>query len=110
MDTEQYIGKLDFPLNEIAKELRRIITTFSSVIREEMKWNVPTYSINKNICAIIAHNNHVNFQIFRGAHMLDSLELEGTGKNMRHLKLSTLSEVEETKLVKYLEQAIELDQ
>ncbi|MEE9338312.1 MAG: DUF1801 domain-containing protein [Methylococcaceae bacterium] len=106
MNAEQYIGKLDSPLKEIVKELRKIVTNHSSDIKEEMKWNVPTYSINKNICSIMAHKKHVNFQIFRGAHIKDAEELEGTGKDMRHLKFSTLGEVEEAKMEKYLKQAI----
>ena len=109
MTAEQYVGKLDSPLKEIVKELRKIVMNHSSDIKEEMKWNVPTYSINKNICSIMAHKKHVNFQIFRGAHIKDAKELEGTGKDMRHLKFSTLGEVEEAKMEKYLKQAIELD-
>jgi len=109
MSAQEYIDKLDSPLKEIVKELRKIVTNHSSDINEEMKWNVPTYSINKNICSIMAHKKHVNFQIFRGAHIKDVQELEGTGKEMRHLKFFTLNEVEETKVEKYLEQAIELD-
>ena len=96
-------------MKEIVEELRMIVTNHSSDIKEEIKWNVPTYSINKNICSIMAHKNHVNFQIFRGAHITDAQELEGTGKDMRHLKFSTLGEVKDVKVEKYLEQAIVLD-
>jgi len=109
MTAEEYVDKVDSPLKEIVKELRKIITNHSTDFKEEMKWNVPTYSINKNICSIMAHNKHVNFQIFRGAHIKGAQELEGTGKDMRHLKLSTLGEVDKTKVEKYLKQAIELD-
>ncbi len=109
MNAEGYFDKLDSPLNDIVKELRKIVMNQSSAFKEEMKWNVPTYSINKNICSIMAHKKHVNFQIFRGAHIKDAEELEGTGKDMRHLKFSTLGEIEEAKMEKYLKQAIELD-
>jgi len=61
MNTGQYIDKLVSPMKEIVKELRRIVTIHSSNINEEMKWNVPTYSISKNICSIMAHQKHVNF-------------------------------------------------
>lgn len=109
MNAEEYVDKLDSPLKEIVQVLRRIVTNHSSDIKEEIKWNVPTYSIHRNICSIMAHKKHVSFQIFRGAHIKDSQELEGTGKDMRHLKFCTLGEVEETKVKKYLTQAIELD-
>jgi hypothetical protein len=55
---------------------------------------------------IMAHSKHVNFQIFQGAHIKDAEELEGTGKDMRHLKFTALDEIN---VEKYLEQAVELD-
>ncbi len=108
MNVEHYVDKLDSPLKEIVLKLRRLITNHSVGIQEKIKWNVPTYSINKNICSIMAHKHHVNFQIFRGAHIQDAGELEGTGKDMRHLKFSTLDEIEDAKIDKYLKQALEL--
>ncbi|MGB0909275.1 MAG: DUF1801 domain-containing protein [Nitrospirales bacterium] len=109
MNVEEYIDSLDSPMKEISSELRRIVTVFSPELKEEVKWSVPTYSINKNICSIIAHKKHVNFQIMQGAHIKDAEELEGTGKDMRHLKFSTLGEVEKTNVQKYLKQAISVD-
>ena len=109
MNTDEYVDKLDPPLKEIVNELRKIVTNYSSDIKEEIKWNVPTYSIHKNICSIMAHKEHVNFQIFRGAHIRDAQKLEGTGKDMRHLKLYAVGEVEEASVEKYLKQAIALD-
>ena len=96
-------------MKEISTELRRIVKVFSPELREEMKWNVPTYSMKKNLCSIMAHKKHVNFQIMQGAHLKDAQELEGTGKDMRHMKFSSLGEVDETKVEKYLKQAVELD-
>ena len=110
MEIEEYVEKLDAPLKEIVSKLREIVTNHSSDIKEEMKWNVPTYSITRNICSIMAHKKHVNFQIFRGAHIKDSQNLEGTGKDMRHLKFHTVEEIEESRVKKILEQAIRLDQ
>lgn len=109
MNADEYVDALDSPLKEISEELRRIVMSYSENIKEEMKWNVPTYSINKNICSIIAHKKHVNLQIFRGAHIKDARELEGSGKDMRHLKFSTLGDVAQADVGKYLEQAIKLD-
>lgn len=109
MKAEDYFNGLESPMKEISKELRRIVTTFSSELKEEIKWGVPTYSMKKNICSIIAHKKHVNFQIMQGAHLKDTQELEGTGKDMRHMKLYSLSEAEGEKINNYLKQAIELE-
>jgi hypothetical protein len=97
-------------MKEISKELRRIVMAFSSELKEEIKWGVPTYSLKKNICSIMAHKNHVNFQLMQGAHLKDALELEGTGKDMRHMKFSSLGEIKEEKIKNYLKQAVEQDQ
>ena len=96
-------------LKPIVLKLRELITEGSKEIKEEMKWNVPTYSINKNICSIMAHKNHVNFQIFQGANLKDSKLLHGTGKNMRHLRYESIEQID-LKIVKnIIEQAINED-
>ncbi len=109
MNVEEYINSLDSPMKEISSALRRIVTAFSPELKEQIKWNVPTYSMNTNICSIMAYKKHVNFQIMQGAHIKDVEELEGTGKDMRHLKFATLDEVEQADVQKYLKQAIVLD-
>jgi hypothetical protein len=109
MKANEYFDGLEAPMKEISMELRRIVTSFSPEFKEEIKWNVPTYSIKKNICSVLAHKNHVNFQIMQGAHLKDAHELEGKGKDMRHMKFSSLGEVDEVKVQRYLKQAIELD-
>jgi len=100
---------LDTTLKGVACKLRRVIQEHFSDLKEEMKWNVPTYSQNQNVCSIMVHKNHVNFQIFNGAHIEDSQDLAGTGKDMRHLKLSSLDDLNSAKLRQYLKQALELD-
>jgi hypothetical protein len=109
MNTDDYFENLNSPIKEISIELRRIVTTFSPELKEEIKWGVPTYSINKNICSIIAHKRHVNFQIMQGAHIGNIDTLEGTGKDMRHMKFLSLHEINQATVEKCLMQAIALD-
>jgi hypothetical protein len=110
MNAEEYFDQLDSPIKEISMELRRIVLTFSPQLKEELKWNVPTYSMNKSICSIMAHKKHINLQIFQGAHIKDAQQLEGTGKDMRHVKFSTFNDIGGVDVQKYLKQAVELDQ
>ena len=109
MKTDDYFDKLDSPMQEISKELRKIVLAISPNIKEDIKWNVPTYSINKNICAIMAHKKHVNLQIFKGAHIKDVQKLEGIGKDKRHLKFSVIEDINQTEVDNFLKQATELD-
>ncbi len=108
-DVDSYIQSVEDNLKPIVKKLRGAIKDCSEVIKEEMKWNVPTYSINKNICSIMAHKHHVNFQIFQGANLKDSKLLYGTGKNMRHLRYENIEQVDTTIINKIIEQAIMKD-
>lgn len=109
MSAEKYIEKLDSPIKEIVIELRAIVNSSSEYLLEAIKWNVPTYSINANICSIIAHKRHVNLQVFRGAHIEDVNLLDGAGKDMRHIKYSTLDDIDSDMVKKILSQAIALD-
>lgn len=109
MKVDEYIDGLKSPMKEISKELRRIVIALPFELKEEIKWGVPTYTMKKNICSIMAHKNHVNFQIMQRAHLEDAHKLEGAGKDMRHLKFSTIREVKESAVEKYLKQAINLD-
>ncbi len=109
MNVGEYVNSIDDPMKEIVEKLRRAVKGTSKKLKEEIKWNVPTYSINKNICSIMAHKNHVNLQIFQGAKIKDANKLEGSGKGMRHIKYKHVNEVKITEIKKYLKQAIELD-
>ncbi len=96
-------------LKPIVLKLRELIKECSKEIKEELKWNVPTYSINKNICSIMAHKHHVNFQIFQGANLKGSELLYGTGKNMRHLRYESIEQVDLKIAKNIIEQAINED-
>ena len=108
-DVDEYLNGLETSLREIAEKLRQTVVATSKELKEEIRWSVPTYSINKDICSIMAHKNHVNLQIFQGAKIMDFDLLEGSGKRMRHLKFKELNDVNVTKIKRCLKQAIELD-
>jgi len=105
----QYIEALDSPMREIADQLCDIIRECSGDFSEAIKWQVPVFSIHKNVCSVIAHKAHVNLQIFEGAHLPDAAELQGTGSGMRHLKFASVEEIDRRVLHRYLKQAIAID-
>ena len=110
MKIGDYIESVDPSLRVIVEILRKTIRETSIEFREEIKWNVPTYSINKNICSIMAHKGHVNLQVFQGAKIKDANKLDGTGKEMRHITFTKLGKVKVAEIRKYLKQAIALDE
>lgn len=109
MTVDEYIDALESPLREITEKLRSIIRETDDEIPEQIKWNVPVYSLNRNICSIVAHKKHVNFQLFLGGSLKDAKQLEGTGKDMRHKKYFMESEVKKSDVQRYLNQALELE-
>lgn len=109
MNAKDYINNLEPPLSDIVKKLQSVVKASSGDIKEEIKWNVPVYSINKNICAIMAHKNHVNFQVFQGAHIASAELLNGTGASMRHKQFETVNDIKVAEIKKIMKQAIALD-
>ena len=108
-DVDAYVKSVNADLQEIVMAIRTAIKEGFKELKEEMKWNIPTYSINKNVCAIAAHKNHVNLQVFKGAKIKDARLLEGTGKGMRHLKYEHLSDVKVAVIKRVIKQAISID-
>jgi len=106
---EDYFLCQHSPLKEVALRLRDIVKAASRDFDEQLKWRVPTYSINKNICSIIVHKHHVNLQLMQGAMLEDSDLLEGSGKGMRHLKFKQVDDIKKDVVTKLLKQAIDQD-
>ena len=108
-NTDEYFQQLEAPLKEVALKLRSIIDSMPGELEQQLKWNVPTWSKNKNICSIMAHKHHVSLQLMQGARLADVELLEGSGKDMRHLKFSQVDDINTEMIKKLLSQAIKQD-
>jgi len=106
---DQYIDSVHEDMRPIVVALRSIIVGASGDFVEEIKWKALTYSLNKMVCSIMVHKNHVNLQLFQGAKIQSVDKLIGTGKNMRHIKFSHLSDLDTSAATKIIEEVIELD-
>ena len=105
----EFLAGVTVSMQLAVEQTRDAILKASDSLNEEMKWGSPTYSINKNICSIHVHKEHLNLQFFYGAEIDEDNVLEGTGDNMRHLKILTRTKID-TKLIKKLvKKAIEFD-
>lgn len=97
----EYIEKQQSPQKEICKKLRSIILNNYPSINERMKYGVPYYD---DKFYIVALKNHVNLGF--SIKNLDNDEItlfEGDGKLMRHVKVKTLSEIDEERIVELLD-------
>lgn len=74
-------------------------------------YGVPWYRGKNYVCAIAAHSDHTNLEFYRGSSLRDPLRLlEGTGKNLRHVKLYTTADVRRPALRSLIREALRLDQ
>jgi predicted GIY-YIG superfamily endonuclease len=98
---QEYIEKQKSPQKEICFKLREIILRTFPDIKEEMKWGVPAFSAGKFYLG--AMKNQVNLGMsISGMTEKQLALLEGNGKTMRHIKVRTLADIDEKKIVKLL--------
>ena len=68
----------------------------------------PTHRMKDGICYIGVIKDHLNLGFIRGSELADPLRiLEGTGKQMRHLKIRNMSDLERPAIRAYLQEACE---
>jgi hypothetical protein len=104
---DEYIKKQNSPQKEISQRLRIIILRSFPGISEEMKAGVPCYgSTTMQPCGkfyIAALKDHVNL----GCSLKDLTKqqrdlFEGSGKTMKHIKVFTVEEIDEKKIISLL--------
>ena len=99
---DAYIEKQKSPQKETMQEIRRIFKETLRDSEEKMKWGVVTFASGKFYIAAIKNRVHVGFAISGLSNDEKSL-FEGTGKTMKHIKIPTLADIDENKLVNLIE-------
>ena len=99
-EVEKYIKKQKSPQREICLRLREIIIKTFPKIEERMWAGVPFY---ENRYYIVALKNHVNMGFaINGLSQKEIALFEGKGKTMRHIKIFSLEDIDEKRVVKLL--------
>ena len=98
---EEYIEKQKRVQKEIIKKIRKIILKTIPDCKEEMAWGVPVYAGGKFYIGAIKDKVHVGFAV-SGLKKEELNLFEGTGKTMRHIKIFSLKDIDEKKLVKMI--------
>ena len=96
-----YIKKQQSPQQEICLKLREIILKTFPDTKEEMKWGVPVFSGGRFYLGAMKNQVNLGFSI-NGLTKEQTALFEGTGKTMRHIKIRTLNDINEKKIVKLL--------
>lgn len=97
---KNYLDNLPSPQKEICKKVRKIIlNTFPDLV-ETFKNGVPWYECKYYIVGL---KDHVNIGFSVEELNQEEIKLfDGKGKYMRHIKIYSLDEIDEKKIVKLL--------
>ena len=73
----------------VARELQGLVLEAAPRLVQAIKWgNLLFLNERVHALAIVAHKDHCNLQVFNGGRLATRFAaLEGSGKDMRHLKL-----------------------
>ena len=106
---EEITAKLDAKQKKIAENLRSLVRETLAEALETVKWGNITYLYDgQDLAWIIFYEDHVDFGFFRGAELQSEL-LEGTGKNLRHIKIPNGGEVPTGEIGRLLIEATKLE-
>ena len=97
-----YIDKQKSPQKEILQKIRDIFQKTIPDVEEKMRWGVPTFAAGKFYIAAMKNRVHVGFAV-TGLNTDEISLFEGSGKTMRHIKIPTLEDIDEEKLVELIE-------
>jgi hypothetical protein len=88
-EIKAYLGRKDPKLVAVAKGLRALVRDAVPGVTESVNpWGIPTFETDGPLFFWSVATHHVTFGFLRGTSLPDSKSLlEGTGKNLRHVKL-----------------------
>ena len=96
-EVEKYIEKQQAPQKEILKKVRDLILETIPGCDEKTAWGVVAFSGGKFYIAALKNKVHVGFAI-NGLSKKEISQFEGSGKTMRHIKIHSLSDIDEKKV------------
>jgi len=82
-------------------------------LTETVKWGIPVYTINdKNVLGIAAFKSYVGLWFYNGSFLKDEAGVlinasEGVTKALRQWRFTSVDEIDDTLVLKYLHEAIE---
>jgi hypothetical protein len=108
---DAYVEKKNVKLQPVTDAVRALVRKTVPKSSEAINpWGVPIFVWNGVLCYLMVGKNHVTFGFPRGTSLRDPTKLlQGTGKNMRHVKLREVSDVHDANLKQLILQAKKLN-
>jgi hypothetical protein len=98
---EEYLKKQDSPQKEIILKVRDIFRKTLPNCNEKFAWGVVVYADGKFYIAAMKNRVHVGFAI-TGLNKEEIDMFVGSGRTMRHIKIHSLEDIKEERLVKLI--------
>lgn len=105
-----YVRNENPALRKVVSGLRRMVrATVPGTRMTVNSWGIPTFEATDPFCFYMVGKNHVTFGFHYGTSLSDPESLlEGTGKNLRHVKLRSVEDLERPALKKMVVEASRL--
>lgn len=85
---DAYVEGVDEHLRPLFRAVRAFVREHAPDLQERLYMDVPSYWGSDALLYLADYSKHINLGFNRGAHLPDPHGLlEGTGKNLRHVKL-----------------------
>jgi hypothetical protein len=103
-------SSLPADLTEIEGAIHRSVRSVGPDLRTERKWASDWYAGTDLILCVSRFQRHVGVEFWRGSTVGDPTHLlEGTGKNLRHVKVRSIAEARTRPFLELIRAAILLD-
>jgi hypothetical protein len=92
-----YVKDENPELRKVVRGLKNLVNDTAPGTRESVNaWGIPTFEQKDPFCFYMVGKNHVTFGFHYGTSLEDPQGLlEGSGKNIRHVKLRSLEDLEQ---------------
>lgn len=109
--SQQRKSKSNTDLDRIVQHLKTLIRTICPDAKQFTNpWGIPTFESNGPFCYYAIANKHVTFGFLLGTSLNDPKGLlEGTGKNLRHIKLRQIEDLDQPGLKTLIKEAVKLN-
>ena len=97
-DVQSYFDKQEGQVQAIALCLHDLLNTEIPDAEVKLAWNFPCWLSNGiRVASLAAYKDRCNLQLWQGAELADRFprRIEGTGKDLRHVKVRSLAEIDE---------------
>ncbi|MGJ8529309.1 DUF1801 domain-containing protein [Maritalea sp.] len=105
-----HFDRLDDHVAPIAHAVYDLVAEVDPSLHRMKRWNFPGFVANSTIVTVCGQPNYVNLQFFYGAHLPNPQGLlEGTGKDLRHIKFRSMPDIAREGVREVILAAIEYD-